>query len=194
LPGRPFKTIRDKHEIYKLAVVTLYAWRDDPRGSVSRGLLNVLVGLWPRESGDGPGHYDDHVAAIVSRMGAGPDEIAAAWPIKRDAAERKARRGLARMTPDPDYDPATGGRIVRPWIRVITGEEARGLLPNGVEILEQPLNPCTEEALSAAVTALDGELDRKEVAQARERMNRAFALSTLVEETARELVPDWFAD
>jgi hypothetical protein len=175
IPEMRFKILTDEHPSYVLAAFAYHLHRciqeDD---TAVRGLLAVLVKLWPHEKGDRKELYDDHVAAAVSRMDVGADEIAAVWELKRDSAQRKVRRGLARQVPDPDYDPVTDKHTIRWQIRAITGEEARLLLDDeNAEILEAPLDPGTEEALGAALSAAP---DPDEVAKARERMNRAFGL------------------
>src|SRR5262249_53409961 len=108
------------------------------------------------------------------RAGIGLDEIRVGFgkpykPLQLDTVIRKIRKG--RSTSEMHRRKA----MAVPRICVVAGARVRELLGD-VEILPEPLDPCTEEALVAALRGgpdqLTGEVD-----QAIHKMDRAFRLA-----------------
>lgn len=96
-----YGTLPNDHPAYPLAAALYHhgARLDAPAG---RALLAVLLEQWPQKRGRHDTAFDDTRAAFAHLVGASPSEIAAAWGIEPNSAEKKIRRGTAASQPK-DY-------------------------------------------------------------------------------------------
>jgi len=123
-----FANLGDDHPAYTVA---RFAWHyaEGLDASARRALFATLIASWPRKQGRHGTSFDDSRAALAAdHLGVGPSEIAAAWTIEPDTANRKIRRGRAAGQPSEDGSP-----------RIVLVEDYLGL--DRVEILSEPRDP-----------------------------------------------------
>jgi hypothetical protein len=158
---RRFLPITEDHPAYLLAA---FAHHHNPEDEAAeRALWTILAERWPERKGRAKHRYDDHVAFVATKLGAGAAEIAQAWVIEPNSAEKKIRAVQDRSEPLHE----------RAWIRTILGEEARHLLGD-VEILPEPLDPGRADAFQEALGLA---IDPDELEQGRRRFFQAVRLA-----------------
>ena len=173
-----FDTLCDDHPAYALARFAWHYGADlDEQGG--RALLAALLELWPRKQGRRSRRLDDTRIAYAAKLGVSPAEIARAWGIKPDTAQRRIDRG--EKLPE-GYDPSTGATAISPRI-VLVAE----YLDADAELLPEPRHPADLPDLLDGL--LPAEAPAAEWAESRARLAAAAAMGLPERVTLDVLLP-----